>query len=293
MYWVNTTITLYITSYSVQRYNYMLKRIRTAIENIRQRRIKPLHIEFNLTDYCNLNCKGCSHYSPVAEKEFLTLEELEISMKAISGIKNVDLIKDVYLIGGETLLYPQLTQAMRMARKYFPSAGISIYTNGLLIPKMQEEFWQTCRDTYCGIQLTRYPVKVDYGQLEALCKEKGVRVEVFGDRGEDGAFFKFPLDSEKKQNGSLSHFRCGSFGCVTVDRGRIFPCPQSACINNLNRRFGTNFKWEKGDFIDVKEVRDAMEILRLRNKPVPFCKYCKPWQITKYGPSKRTVSEWI
>lgn len=271
----------------------MIKKMFRAVETIMERKKKPLHVEFNLTDYCNLNCKGCSHYSPVAEREFQSLEQLESSMMSLSGIKNVDLIESVYLIGGETLLYPELPRAIRMAKKYFPKSRLSIYTNGLLVPKMNEEFWHACRETDAEIQLTRYPVKIDYDKIEEFCREKGVKVAVFGDRGEDGSFFKFPLDPEKRQNGRLAHFRCGSFGCVTIDHGRIFPCSQSACINNLNRRFGTDFTWEKGDYLEVDEVRDAREILRLRNHPVPFCKYCKRWETTHYGPSKRSVSEWI
>lgn len=269
-----------------------LKRIGRGIKTVRDKRKAPLRIEFNVTDFCNLNCKGCSHYSPLAPEVYESLERLEESMRRISGARNSREIKDIYLIGGETLLYPRLNEAIAMGRRYFPWAKLSIFTNGLLIPRMNDEFWETCRKYDCVIALTRYPVKFDYDRVEAICREKGVEVEVFGDRSEENSFFKLPLDPEKKQNARLSHFRCIAFGCVTVDGGRIFPCSQSACVGHLNRRFGTDFRWEPGDYIETSELSDVRQIRRLRNRPVPFCSYCRHQTVTKYGPSRRTVDEW-
>lgn len=271
----------------------MFKKIKEAVLTVRNKLTAPLHIEFNLTDHCNLNCKCCSHYSPLAPAEFEPLQELEESMRKISSVKNAREIKGVYLIGGETLLYPRLKEAMVLARKYFPWAKVSIFTNGLLIPKMEEDFWAICRNEKCVIALTRYPVKIDYDRIEAICRENGVEVEVFGDRGEDNSFFRLPLDPEKKQTRWKSHFRCFAFGCVTVDHGRIFPCSQSACVGHLNKRFGTNFKWEEGDYISVDRLKDARQIHRLRLLPVPFCGYCRHAEVIPHGMSRRDKSEWM
>lgn len=270
----------------------MIGKLWRAFKTLAVKSRQPLRIEFNLTDYCNLNCKGCSHYSPLAPAEFEDIDSLEFSMQRISGVRNARKIKDVYLIGGETLLYPRLKEAMKLARKYFPWAKISIFTNGLMIPKMDEEFWNLCNSENCVIALTRYPVKFDYDRVEAICREKGVEIEVFGDRGEENSFFKLPLDPEKKQNPRLAHFRCISFGCITVDGGRIYPCSQSACVGHLNHRFGTDFRWEPGDYLKVEDVKDVKEIKRLRDKPVPFCAYCRHVTPVAYGPSHRSLSEW-
>lgn len=271
----------------------MIKKLKRAFRTIRERRAKPLHVEFNLTDHCNLNCKGCSHFSPLAPAEYQPLEELETSMEFVSRAEGAEKIEGVYLIGGETLLYPRLKEAMGLARKYFPGAKISIFTNGILIPKMDGEFWEVCRQTGSVIAVTRYPLRFDYERAETICRDKGIGVEVFGDRGVEDTFFRLPLDSRKRQRGWLSHFRCGSFGCITIDNGKIFPCPQAACVGHLNRRFGTDFRWEPGDYIAVEDLKDVKELMRLRNRPVPFCKYCLRWEPTKYGPSKRAAEEWI
>lgn len=272
---------------------YDMGKLTNAVRTIADRLHHPLHIEFNLTDFCNLNCKGCSHYSPLAPMEFQTLDDLEASMKKVSEAKNSRKIEGVFLIGGETLLYPHVPEAMKLARKYFQWAKISLFTNGLLIPRMDERFWQICRDMDIVLAITRYPIKFDYDKAEQICREKGVKTEIFSDRGLKESFYKFPLDSEKRQRPWLSHFRCSAFGCITIDNGRIFPCSLSACVGHLNRRFGTDFKWEKGDYIDVEKLKDISEILHLRNRPVPFCGYCKRFTFTEFGHSKRIKEEWV
>ena len=64
---------------------------------------RPLRLEFVVTDYCNLNCVGCTHYSPLAAKEFEPLEQLERNMSHLSEVCRGQ-IRQLYLIGGETLL---------------------------------------------------------------------------------------------------------------------------------------------------------------------------------------------
>lgn len=271
----------------------MFGKLLRVFKTVRGQFKQPLHIEFNLTDFCNLNCKGCTHYSPLAPAEFVSPAGLEEAMRIVGGIKGAGKLREVFLLGGEPLLYPDVKRAVELARQYFPHAAVKLFTNGLLLGKMDGEFWEACRNAGCVIALTRYPLKVDYDRIEALCHDRGVEVEVFGDRGMDNSFFKFPLDPAKGQNGRLAHFRCYSYGCLTVDGGKVFPCSQSACVGHLNRRFGTDFRWEKGDYIDLKDLKSVRQLRRLRNRPVPFCSYCKPLEVVAYGASRRAATEWL
>ena len=42
----------------------------------------------------------------------------------------------IILMGGEPLLHPQVGEFCRVTRECYPEAGITIITNGTLIPKM-------------------------------------------------------------------------------------------------------------------------------------------------------------
>ena len=159
---------------------------------------------------------------------------------------------------------------------------------------MDKVFWNTCRSCNINIAITRYPIKFDYDAAIRRCESENVKYSVFGDRSLSNSFFRFGLDETKSQNKYISHFKCYNRGCISIVGDKIFPCSISACINHLNNKFGTSFKHEKSDFIYVKDVKHITQIKSLRDRPVPFCRYCVlPPVIVEYGPSKREKSEWI
>lgn len=271
------------------------RKIRNFVRTVARHRTQPLRLEFVVTDYCNLNCRGCTHYSPLAAKEFEPLETLERNAAHLGRISNGgEGLGSVALIGGETLLYPRINEAMSLIRRHFPSTKISVFTNGLPLPRMSEEFWATVVANRIEIAVTRYPINFGYDAVEQLCRDKGAMYSIFGDRSKKGDFFRFPLDPEKKQNKYISHFKCYNYGCISILDGKIFPCSISACIGHLNKACGNIFEHTHGDYIEVDKVSSLKQIRRLRNNPVPFCSYCKlPPEIVDYAPSGRDTSEWI
>lgn len=255
-------------------------------------RTRPLHVEFNLTDACNLNCKGCSHFSPLAPREFIPLKNLERDVNILS--RNCPDIPEVAIIGGEPLIYPQITEAIKILRTGFPNSKIELYTNGIVLEWMKDEFWEAAKKCDVIISITRYPIKFDYEHVENLCKKNSVKWNIFYDRGQKDGFFHFSLDKSGEQNPYISHFKCFNFGCLTVKDGKIFPCPISACVGHLNRAFNLDFKHSTGDFLKIEDVKNTKDLLSLRNHPVPFCKYCRETRVGEpYGASKRLPEEWV
>lgn len=270
----------------------IFRKIKNAWLTYRQHCKEPVRLEFVLTDHCNLNCKGCTHYSPLVPAEYEPLDALEADVAHLSRVAPD--IEVVYLIGGETLLYPQLVEAMRVLREGWPDASVKLFTNGLLLPRMSDEFWEAAARYNVVIAITRYPVKFDYDAAEKLCADRGGECEVFGDRSQPSTFFRYALDPEGRQNSRLNHFRCYNRGCISVVGGNVYPCSISACVGHLNRACGTAFTHRPGDFIPVSSVRSSADIRRLRDKPVPFCRYCKSHpRAVVYGPSRRDVAEWV
>ena len=271
----------------------IFKRLARLVKVAAYRRRAPLHLEFVVSDYCNLNCRGCTHYSALAPKQFQPIDQLRRTAARLGAVCG-DGIEAAYLIGGETLLYPDLTEAMEILRHNFPFQQLYVYTNGIMLSGMSPEFWQTAHRLHFTIALTRYPINFDYDSAERLCRERGVEVKVIADRGEENSFFRFALDREGRQNAMVSHFKCYHFGCISVIGDRIYPCPISGCSGHLNRAFGTGFEHRPGDWLEVENVDDLRQIRRLRDKPVPFCRYCKlsPASVP-YGPSACDPSEWV
>lgn len=269
-----------------------ITRLLRAIKFWHTRRRQPLRLEFVVTDNCNLNCRGCTHYSPLVDSHYDNLETLIESMRHLGKTCGRD-IQEAYLIGGETLLYPRLEEAMEALRRHFPTQRLSIFTNGLLIPRMPQTFWDAARRLRFVLAITEYPIKFDYAAAEALCREQGVETEVFADRSLAHTFFRFALDPTKSQNGRMSHFKCFNRGCISIIGNKLYPCSISACSGHLNRRFGTEFTHSEGDFLHVPAIKSSHEIRLLRDRPVPFCSYCLPPDARPYAPSRRDPSEWI
>ena len=270
-----------------------LEKIQKAFRHYRAIKSMPMRLEFVVTDYCNLNCRGCTHYSPLAAKEFAPLEELEQSMKRLAGICG-DKVKKVYLIGGETLLYPRLTEAMEALRKHFGTQRLFIFTNGIALPKMSDEFYATAKRLGFIMAVTRYPIKFDYDKVIADVRARGIEVEVYGDRSMTDSFFRFALDPKGKQNGLISHFKCFNRGCMSIVGDRLYPCSISACVGHLNKACGTAFKHLDGDYLHIPSITSYSQIQRLRDRPVPYCRYCiYPVDEVRYGPSKRLKEEWV
>ncbi len=272
----------------------LITKLVKVVRLIHQRRTTPLRLELNLTQACNLNCCGCTHYSPLAPADdAVSLEVIERTLKHLSEVKGINKVESLYLIGGETLLYPHLEEVIALVRRYFPKVPVSLFTNGIMLPKMKDSFWQACQKYHIAIDITRYPIKIDYNALFALVKSKGVMVHQFADRNDEYSFFRFPLDPAKRQSVRRAHLTCFNYGCLSIIGDRLYPCSISACIELLNNRYGTNFEHKKGDYLSIDEITDVKQIYRLRNRPVPFCAYCMKPVPTTYSTSRREQSEWV
>jgi molybdenum cofactor biosynthesis enzyme MoaA len=91
--------------------------------------------------HCNLNCKCCTAFSPIAEEHFLDIETYKNDMENLSKLTSQKLAS-FYVTGGEPLLHPHITEIFDIAREYFPETPISFMTNGLLLLKIPEMFWE-------------------------------------------------------------------------------------------------------------------------------------------------------
>lgn len=98
----------------------------------------------HLVGECNLKCKGCDHMAPLAEGEYLSLEDFEKDFERLSYVTNKN-VSRIGLMGGEPLLHPQVEKFFAIARKYFPDTTIQLVTNDILLPTKKEYFWQEAK----------------------------------------------------------------------------------------------------------------------------------------------------
>lgn len=243
---------------------------------------KPLlrYVEFHLVDYCNLNCKGCTHFSNICHVEkresTVSIDNLERQFKRLKALCDVAVIR---LMGGEPLMHPQLEKILPIMRKIFPSARIFLVTNGLLLSKLPPSTFEciSANDIYINISLYK-PTVAKYKQIKYLLLKYNV-VHFWGNGEtvikEEQIIRKFHkcLTAKYNQN-NLGYMTCYNKYCWFLKDGKISKCCYPLLIQELNKNFGTEFNVTQNDYIDIYGCANGWDIINYLNKRIPFCNYC-------------------
>lgn len=255
-----------------------------------------LFFDIEICEHCNLNCKGCGALSCLAEEEYLDLTKYEKDIERLSVLSNGE-VHHINILGGEPLLHPEVCSFLRITRSYFPHGVIRLITNGILLHGQKEELWDVMRDHSITLAPTRYPINVDYDTIAEKAKEKGVKVQFFGNiRAGENDWIHTSLDLEGERNEVHSFMHCWQANnCCVLDSGRLYPCPVIPNIRHFNREFGTNLYVSEKDGIDIYKVTELKEIMDFLSRPVPFCRYCNTFKNRpcSWDTTHKQIKEWI
>lgn len=254
------------------------------------------YFEFSIVDHCNLNCKGCNHFACIAEERYVPAEKIRQDLNRLSELLH-GAVTRIGVMGGEPLLHPDLLEILAATRAAFPNTEILLFTNGLLLLKMSEDFWTCCRENNIVVNNTKYPIDQDYEGMQRTAAEHDVRFQFWGIADGQKTLWKHPLDLDGRQDPVYSFWACDEANkVVNLDDGRLYTCPQAPSIRIFNQKYGTHLEWEPGDYLDIYKAQSADEVFRFLSTPNPFCRYCAvskrvfglPWE-----QSKQEMSEWL
>jgi MoaA/NifB/PqqE/SkfB family radical SAM enzyme len=259
--------------------------------NVLRQRPRLYHFEIHITDHCNLNCKGCAHFSNLCEPTFTNLTEYEADIRAMSGIFSA--VDQIYLLGGEPLLHPDVASFVRVARCVFPNSRIYLMTNGILVTRMDDEFWRALAGSRVVLLCDSYPIRLPIDEIEGLGERFGVTVEWTISRRE---FFKIPIDANGGHDPARSFKRCQGFNnCPIVRDGRLYPCAYVAFADVFRERFGIEgLRVDGRDWVSIREHPDPAEVMKFLTRPVPWCENCdmEHRELFEWGVSKGVIDEW-
>jgi hypothetical protein len=145
----------------------------------------------HLTDHCNLKCAGCSHFSPLVKETFADFDKMEKDFKRLSYLTESK-VKQIVLQGGEPLLHKDCSAFMKMARFYFKKTHIYLLTNGILLARQSEDFWNICKTYKIDIAISLYPINIEIGRIENKCRE--YNIDLFYAGKKDEAMFRIPIN---------------------------------------------------------------------------------------------------
>ena len=204
-------------------------------------------------------------------------------------------IDSIHILGGEPLLHPDCVAFLEMVRTHFPESSIRLITNGILLPKQNEKFYESLAKHSIILAPSKYPIKIDWNKIQTHCSTHGVDLKFMGER--NTAWGTLPLDVEGQQDSRMSFLNCDHANqCTTLVQGKIYPCPFPYYIRHFNKHFNQNLVTTEHDYVDIYNVKDFNEVLAFLAKPIPFCKYCKT-TARQYGlewnTTKRNIEEWL
>ena len=252
-------------------------------------------LQLHITDHCNLNCKGCAHFSPIAEERFINLDDMEFMYQQLFPFLEIYFSR-FELMGGEPLLHPHIEEIIVLTRKYFPNIEIRLVTNGIKLFTMKKSFFKICSIYNIIIYISKYPINLDYGLLTKKLDSYNVKYNFYGNYNDYKMFIEYKLNPRGNYNIRHNYRNCKLGGrCLQLKDGRIYPCFISAYANHLNQHFDMNFEWKEDDYLSLDNALTKEKISRFINEPVSFCRYCsiKKQYLTKWEISKRSKQEWI
>ena len=259
------------------------------------------YLDVHVCDHCNLRCAGCLHFAPLAEKRFLDLDEYAHDLKRLASVRGIGgYFETIVLMGGEPLLHPRVAEIMRMTRAYLPGEGVALCTNGLLLRRMDEEFWDALVECDVELGISPYPIGLDYEGLLELARSKGANVRLTTDitgtaRGKD-AFLHPALDPDGACDPAQAFISCHSGGyCLQLARGAIWPCQLAAYHGAFSRCFGYDMQDGPDDSLPLQAIASADDIEAFRRRPHPMCRYCDNASLTvvPWVRSRLEADEWL
>lgn len=278
-----------------------LEEIKIAVEDIEKgtymfKQLKRLHIlQYHIADHCNLNCKGCNHFSPlVKDKQFPNLESIMLDLQRIHEV--VDDIDWIAILGGEPLLNPNWKEYAKETRKIWKYSYISIFTNGLLVRRLTEDDIAFLKEWDISLVISLYKVNWDFiDKIVQELERKGVKCDI---NMEDGPICEFTssFNLESTEDYRIKRKKCTQ-DCTCIRNGKMTPCAPMMFVDIFNEYFQTQLPAEKA--VDIYgETFSFEELNKGLRKPMELCRYCdmssmKKWENANLQEGMMSIEDWL
>jgi GTP 3',8-cyclase len=229
--------------------------------------------ELNVVYHCNLSCRACSHLSPQMKKSLVAPEEVYNDFSILAKYYRPEHVR---LLGGEPLLHPALVEIVDAVRRSNISDRIRVITNGILLWKMPDLFWQGVDE----IHISAYPGYEPSDEKEERYRRQAIEHNVdlkilyfdsFRESYSELGTTDRNLIKRLYSTCQIAHV----WQCHNVSDGYFYKCPQSLCIPRalkdipLAKTADDGIKiTDSGTFLS--ELQRYLE----SKEPLHACQYC-------------------
>ncbi len=233
---------------------------------------KPIiyYLEVHAMDSCNLNCKGCLHYSSLyPANEYPDLDRLLEDIKYLSVKTQIFQLR---VLGGEPLLNPNLKKFLKELREILPETDLSVVSNGILIPKQDKELFNIMRECEIGFNLTLYPpTRHMKDVIYKVLNENRVH---YGSHLAKIDEFSKNLSLKEQSRVDTAYKHCISRDSLFLREGKLYKCPCEALINRFYDEFHIPMHMESGLNIYDPSIEWEKTLVHMCEYPGNLCRYC-------------------
>ena len=229
------------------------------------------HLEIHISDKCNLNCRGCTHFSPLYIENG---DDFEAQMNGLKKLKKLfSCVGRIDILGGEPLLNNNIKRYLIGIKKIFPQSYIQVFSNGLLIPSTDRSVFEVMERENISISISEYyPTHKMIEKISQTLDLNHVRYKIMGFDHKQ----KFNMPISIKNDSKYPHL-CISNGCVTIKNDMIARCPTLMYINKLNSTFDVCLP-EEGIY-NIDTFKNGEQMLEKMEEEIPLCKHCIQYEI--------------
>lgn len=210
--------------------------------------------QITLTERCSLKCKKCAHACYNVDNTAKDMPLSEAYKSADSFFSKVDFINEFVLIGGEPLLYKNLSDVITyVGERYRKQMAVySITTNGTIVPT--KEVLESCRKYNVLFRISNYSnaiprLKESHKKLIAALDEYGIEYILAPEEGTwiDYGFDYF--DRGMNEEKLIQAFDNCLTPCREVRGNKLYFCVMARSVSdNLNLGEG------KEDYLDLDKL---------------------------------------
>ncbi len=237
-------------------------------------RIRVEALEFHVAEHCNLRCAHCCNMSPFVDERFLDLCEVQALATRMASTFEVDVFK---IMGGEPLLHPQITEVLRILRASKVSPIIRLFTNGLLLHRMDTAFWEALDQLTISVYDSA-PVKPSFLEdARRLAKQHDVVLNIKPVSEFSRVLREDAVKSDEQVRSTydacwLRH------RCLIVREGVFFKCTRAAYFRDFMARLHAQPVCppdpNDGVALDAVDFDERLLAYLNRTDPLTACRYC-------------------
>lgn len=190
-----------------------------------------------VTERCTLKCRKCAHGCYAVDNrnaKDLTLEQIHKSADSFFG--KVDFIQEFVLIGGEPLLYKNLSEAIQyIGKTYRKKMGIfSITTNGTIVP--DDEILKICKQYHVLFRISNYSrtipnLNIKYDRIITKLKEKNIEYELGSPESEWTDYGFDHLNRHASEEELIKVFDACQTPCREIRENRYYYCVMARSVS--------------------------------------------------------------